>query len=237
MELLVRVRWRHVPPADLRIDVEPYHTVGDLLGAASDFCDGNWDASQPVFLERSGDQVPLDVPIIESGIVSGDTLRFELYGRRPARPRIAVGGGELRRHGRPGGGPLVRAAARPARGRPGDGAAVRLDDVTVSDHQLAIIVYDDLVTRLVPDPIGDQPARRQRPSDLRAHPSSAPTTSSSSAPPPSPCACSAAPPTPNATSSARCRSGARRTSRWSSRSASSNRSATSRRSRSSAGSR
>ena len=31
MELLVRVRWRHVPAADLRIEVEPYHTVGDLL--------------------------------------------------------------------------------------------------------------------------------------------------------------------------------------------------------------
>ena len=83
MELLVRVRWRHVPAADLRIEVEPYHTVGDLLSAASDFCDGNWDASQPLFLERSGDQVTLGVPIIESGIVSGDTLRFELYGVDP----------------------------------------------------------------------------------------------------------------------------------------------------------
>ena len=83
MELLVRVRWRHVPAADLRIEVEPYHTVGDLLSAASDFCDGNWDASQPMYLERTGEQIALDLPIIESGIVSGDTLRFELYGVDP----------------------------------------------------------------------------------------------------------------------------------------------------------
>ena len=80
MELLVRVRWRHVPAADLRLEVEAYHTVGDLLGAASEFCDGNWDASQPAYLERTGDRVALELPIIESGIVSGDTLRFELYG-------------------------------------------------------------------------------------------------------------------------------------------------------------
>ena len=114
MELLVRVRWRHVPAADLRIEVEPYHTVGDLLTAASDFCDGNWDASQPLYLERSGDQIPLDVPIIESGIVSGDTLRFELYGVDPLDRDSLVGGGQLRRHGRAGSRPLVRAAARTA---------------------------------------------------------------------------------------------------------------------------
>src|SRR4029453_17045138 len=83
MELLVRVRWRHVPAADLRLEVEPSHTVGDMLNAASEFCDGNWDPSQPLYLERSGAKVDLDVPIIESGIVSGDTLRFELYGVDP----------------------------------------------------------------------------------------------------------------------------------------------------------
>ena len=168
MELLVRVRWRHVPAADLRIEVEPYHTVGDLLTAASDFCDGNWDASQPLFLERTGEQIALDVPIIESGIVSGDTLRFELYGVDHARSRVVVGSGELRRDGRPGGGPLVRAPARAPRGRPGESASsVHLDDVTVSDHQLAIIVYDDLVTAAGPRPVGDEPGRRQRPPDRR----------------------------------------------------------------------
>ena len=37
------------------------------------------------------------------------------------------------------------------------GVEVHLDDVTVSDHQVAIIVYDDLVTRLVPDESATNP--------------------------------------------------------------------------------
>ena len=119
MELLVRVRWRHVPPADLQIDVEPHHSVRDLITAASNYCEGKWDESQPVFLERSAAPLPLDVPIIESGIVSGDTLRFELYGVDAVDRRFALGGGELRRHRRPRGGPLVRPAARATRGGQG----------------------------------------------------------------------------------------------------------------------
>ena len=157
MELLVRVRWRHVPAADLRIEIEPYHTVGDLLGAASDFCDGNWDASQPLYLERSGDQVPLDVPIIESGIVSGDTLRFELYGVDPLdRESLSEAVSCDVTAGPEAGRSFVLLPGRHEVGR-ATGAAVRLDDVTVSDHQLSIIVYDDLVTRLVPDPSATNP--------------------------------------------------------------------------------
>ena len=83
MELLVRVRWRHLPPADLRFDVESYHSVPDLLRAAADFCDVEWDRSQAVFLERTAAELPLDALILESGVVSGDTLRFELYGLDP----------------------------------------------------------------------------------------------------------------------------------------------------------
>ncbi len=157
MELLVRVRWRHVPAADLRLEVEAYHTVGDLLGAASEFCDGNWDASQPAYLERTGDRVALELPIIESGIVSGDTLRFELYGvdsldRESLSEAVScdvTAGPEAGRS-------FVLLPGRHDVGR-STGATVHLDDVTVSDHQLAIIVYDDLVTRAVPDPKATNP--------------------------------------------------------------------------------
>ena len=157
MELLVRVRWRHVPAADLRLEVEAYHRVGDLLSAASEFCDGNWDASQPMFLERTGEQIALDLPIIESGIVSGDTLRFELYGvdtldRESLSEAVScdvTAGPEAGRS-------FVLLPGRHEVGR-GSGLSVRLDDVTVSDHQLSIIVYDDLVTRVVPDPSATNP--------------------------------------------------------------------------------
>ena len=80
VELLVRIRWRHTSPADLRCDVEPYHTVGDLLAAASASCAAPWEPSQPVYVQRSGAQLPLDASILECGVVSGDTLRFEVYG-------------------------------------------------------------------------------------------------------------------------------------------------------------
>jgi S-DNA-T family DNA segregation ATPase FtsK/SpoIIIE len=169
MELLVRVRWRHVPAADLRIEVEPYHTVGDLLSAASDFCDGNWDASQPLYLERSGDHVPLDVPIIESGIVSGDTLRFELYGVDPLdRESLSEAVSCDVTAGPEAGRSFVLLPGRHEVGR-ATGAAVHLDDVTVSDHQLAIVVDDDLVTRLVPDPSATNPVV------VNGHPISEPT--------------------------------------------------------------
>jgi DNA segregation ATPase FtsK/SpoIIIE, S-DNA-T family len=157
MELLVRVRWRHVPAADLRIEVEPYHTVRDLLSAASDFCDGNWDASQSLYLERSAVAVDLDLPIVETGIVSGDTLRFELYGvdtldRESLSEAVScdvTAGPEAGRS-------FVLLPGRHEVGR-ATASDLRLDDATVSDHQLAIVVYDDLVTRLVPDPAATNP--------------------------------------------------------------------------------
>ena len=179
MELLVRVRWRHVPAADLRLEVEAYHRVGDLLSAASEFCDGNWDASQPMFLERTGEQIALDLPIIESGIVSGDTLRFELYGvdtldRESLSEAVScdvTAGPEAGRS-------FVLLPGRHEVGR-GSGLSVRLDDVTVSDHQLSIIVYDDLVTAL-----SLTRRRRIRSSSTATQsprrPSWGPTTSSSS---------------------------------------------------------
>ena len=157
MELLVRVRWRHVPAADLRLEVEPSHTVGDMLHAASDFCDGNWDPSQPLYLERSGAKVDLDVPIIESGIVSGDTLRFELYGVDPLdRESLSEAVSCDVTAGPEAGRSFVLLPGRHEVGR-ALAADVHLDDVTVSDHQLAVIVYDDLVTRLVPDPAATNP--------------------------------------------------------------------------------
>ena len=92
VELLVRIRWRHTSPADLRCDVEPYHTVGDLLAAASAACAAPWEPSQPVYVQRSGAQLPLDASILECGVVSGDTLRFEVYGAEfgdtPAARRV-----------------------------------------------------------------------------------------------------------------------------------------------------
>ena len=158
MELLVRVRWRHVPAADLRIEVEPYHTVGDLLGAASEFCDGNWDASQPLYLERSGEPSrPRRADHRERHRLRRHAALRALRSR-PARPRVAVGGGELRRHGRTGGGPLVRAAARAARGRHGRRAPTCTSTTspcrTTSCRSSS---YDDLVTRLVPDPAATNP--------------------------------------------------------------------------------
>ena len=90
MELLVRVRWRHVPAADLRFDVEPYHTVGDLLDAASEFCDGNWDPSQPVYLERSGDQGRPRCADPRERHRLGRHAALRALRRRPARPRVAA---------------------------------------------------------------------------------------------------------------------------------------------------
>ena len=152
MELLVRVRWRHVSPADLRIEVEPHHTVRDLISSASNFCDGKWDESQPVFLERSAMALSLESPIVDSGIVSGDTIRFELYGvdfvdRQSLSEAVScdvTAGPEAGRS-------FVLLPGRHEAGRHTD-FTVALEDVTVSEHQLSVIVYDDLVTRLVPDP-------------------------------------------------------------------------------------
>ena len=95
VELLVRIRWRHTSPADLRCDVERYHTVGDLLGAASAALCRAWEPSQPVYVQRSGAQLPLDASILECGVVSGDTLRFEVYGAEFRRPRRGVRVGQL----------------------------------------------------------------------------------------------------------------------------------------------
>ena len=151
MELLVRVRWRHVPPADLQIDVEPHHSVRDLITAASNYCEGKWDESQPVFLERSAAPLPLDVPIIESGIVSGDTLRFELYGVDAVdRDSLSEAVSCDVTAGPEAGRSFVLLPGRYEVGRGAD-FTVALEDMTVSEHQLSVIVYDDLVTRLVPD--------------------------------------------------------------------------------------
>ena len=232
MDLLVRVRWRHVSAADLRLEIESAHTVGDMLNAASNFCDGNWDPSQPLYLERSGTKVDLDVPIIESGIVSGDTLRFELYGVDPLdRESLSEAVSCDVTAGPEAGRSFVLLPGRHEVGR-ALGADVHLDDVTVSDHQLAIIVYDDLVTRLVPDPAATNPVVVNGhpiadttvvgPNDVVQFGATAVALRASSV----------GPPTASATNSVRCRSAARRTSRSSSSSASSSRSATCRRGRS-----
>ena len=157
MELMVRVRWRHVAPADLLFDVEPYHSVHDLLAAARDFCDAPWDPSQPVYLERSVTQLPLDAPILDSGIMSGDTLRFELYGvdqvdRESLSEAVScdvTAGPEAGRS-------FVLLPGRHEVGRGADSEVV-LDDATVSDHHLSIIVYDDLTTALLPDTSATNP--------------------------------------------------------------------------------
>ena len=157
MELMVRVRWRHVAPADLLFDVEPYHSVHDLLVAARDFCDAPWDASQPVYLERSVTRLPLDAPILDSGIMSGDTLRFELYGvdqvdRESLSEAVScdvTAGPEAGRS-------FVLLPGRHEVGRSAANEVV-LDDATVSDHHLSIIVYDDLTTGLLPDTSATNP--------------------------------------------------------------------------------
>ena len=157
MELMVRVRWRHVAPADLLFDVEPYHSVHDLVEAARDFCDAPWDPSQPVYLERSVTQLPLNAPILDSGIMSGDTLRFELYGvdqidRESLSEAVScdvTAGPEAGRS-------FVLLPGRHEVGR-GAGNAVVLDDATVSEHHLSIIVYDDLTTALLPDTSATNP--------------------------------------------------------------------------------
>ena len=150
MELLVRVRWRHLPPADLRFDVESYHSVPDLLRAAADFCDVEWDRSQAVFLERTAAELPLDASILESGVVSGDTLRFELYGLDPvvAAPLAEAVSCDVTA-GPEAGRSYVLAPGRHEVGRDPDND-VRIDDPTVSAHHLVIDVHDDLSTQLVP---------------------------------------------------------------------------------------
>lgn len=151
MELLVRVRWRHVPAADLAVDVETYHSVGDLVSAASDFCEAQWDSSQVVYLERSGDQLPLDAPILDSGLVSGDVLRFELYGLEPLdRASLSEAVSCDVTAGPEAGRSFVLLPGRHEVGR-GAGSAVRLDDPTVSEHHLSIVVLDDLSSQLIPD--------------------------------------------------------------------------------------
>ena len=150
MELLVRIRWRHTAPADLRCDVEPYHTVADLLAAASAFCGAPWEPSQPVYHQRSGSQLPLDASILECGVVSGDTLRFEVYGAEfgdtPRRSESVscdvTAGPEAGRS-------FVLEPGKHEVGR-GTECAVRLDDATVSRHQLSIAVFPDLTVQLVP---------------------------------------------------------------------------------------
>ena len=157
MELMVRVRWRHVAPADLLFDVEPYHSVHDLLTAAQEFCDAPWDPSQPVYLERSIAKLPLDAPILDSGIMSGDTLRFELYGvdqvdRESLSEAVScdvTAGPEAGRS-------FVLLPGRHEVGRSGENEVV-LDDATVSEHHLSIVVYDDLTTSLLPDTSATNP--------------------------------------------------------------------------------
>src|SRR6478609_5505123 len=151
MELLVRIRWRHASPADLRCDVEGYHTVADLLAAASSFCAAPWEPSQPVFLQRSGAQLALGASILQCAVVSGDTLRFELYGAEadatPVRAESiscdVTAGPEAGRS-------FVLEPGKHEVGR-GSECEVALDDATVSRHQLSIAVFPDLTAQLIPD--------------------------------------------------------------------------------------
>jgi S-DNA-T family DNA segregation ATPase FtsK/SpoIIIE len=157
VELLVRIRWRHTSPADLRCDVEPYHSVADLLAAASAFCAAPWEPSQPVYVQRSGNRLPLDASILECGVVSGDTLRFEVYGAElgdtPRRTESVscdvTAGPEAGRS-------FVLEPGSHDVGR-GTDCAVHLDDATVSRHQLSIAVFPDLTVQLVPDPSAANP--------------------------------------------------------------------------------
>ena len=169
MELLVRIRWRHVAPADLSFDVEQYHSVRDLLDAATEFWGAQWDASQPVYLERSAEQLPLDAPILDSGIVSGDTLRFELYGvDHVDRDSLSEAVSCDVTAGPEAGRSFVLLPGRHEVGRR-VGNDVVLDDPTVSDHHLSIIVFDDLTTQLLPDPAATNPVIVNGRHDHRRH--------------------------------------------------------------------
>ena len=153
MELLVRIRWRHVAPADLRFDVE--HVP---LGSRSARCGHRVlrcavGASQPVYLERSAEQLPLDAPILDSGVVSGDTLRFELYGVDHVDRDSLSEAVSCDVTAGPRGRALVRAPARPSRGRSAGRQRRRASTTPrCRDHQLSIVVFDDLTTQLLPDP-------------------------------------------------------------------------------------
>ena len=113
--------------------------------------------SQPVYLERSVAKLPLDAPILDSGIMSGDTLRFELYGvdqvdRESLSEAVScdvTAGPEAGRS-------FVLLPGRHEVGRGADNDVV-LDDATVSDHHLSIVVYDDLTTSLLPDTSATNP--------------------------------------------------------------------------------
>ena len=169
MELLVRVRWRHVPAADLRLEVEAYHRSATSSAPPANSVTATGTPVSRCSSSGRATQIALDLPIIESGIVSGDTLRFELYGvdtldRESLSEAVScdvTAGPEAGRS-------FVLLPGRHEVGR-GSGLSVRLDDVTVSDHQLSIIVYDDLVTRRRPRPVGDESGRRQRPPGRRGH--------------------------------------------------------------------
>ena len=74
------------PPADLQIDVEPHHTVRDLIFAASNYCEGKWDESQPVFLERNDS---IETAVVCIGILLSQARSDRLHFRSGLRQRYA----------------------------------------------------------------------------------------------------------------------------------------------------
>ena len=152
MELLLRIRWRAIPVDDIRVDIEATHTVADLLSAANAWCGGGWEPSQPVYLERTGAVLPLTDLVVDHGIVSGDTLRFEMFGvdssawSAPSQAISCdiVAGPEAGRS-------VVLKPGSHGVGR-AQGNTVALDDPHVSEAHFTVAVGDDLSTMITPVP-------------------------------------------------------------------------------------
>ena len=96
-------------------------------------------------------QLPLAASILECGVVSGDTLRFEVYGAEFGdTPRRAESVSCDVTAGPEAGRSFVLEPGSHEVGR-GSDCAVHLDDATVSRHQFTIAVFPDLTVQVVPD--------------------------------------------------------------------------------------
>ena len=228
MELIVRAYSSEGGAADVVVDVEATHRVGDLAAALGRQLGGRARrARRSRCCAPARCSIPT-APSATSGIVSGDDVvvgpPYPVQ-RVPAIPVRAVTLDVLA--GRDTGTSLILLQGTFSR-RPRPGGQVALTDPTVSRHHLDVTVAADWSVTVTPREDVENAVTRNGERHRRADRRRAATTSSASAPPSSPSARSCGRPASATTSSARSSSSARRTARPSSPSA---------RPRSSAGSR
>ena len=152
VELLIRVRWRGAPTDDVRVEAETRHTIAELLTAATAVCNGPWEPGQPAYLERTATELRPTDTIGDCGLVSGDTIRFELYDVDTSAlhvPEHAVSFDVLA--GPQAGRSSVLAPGSYVCGRDVT-AALSIADQTVSVRHLTITVADDMSTTITPFP-------------------------------------------------------------------------------------